>query len=56
MQARLHFLPDIQFKDKVQFAWGSIWNTIRTVVHMEIHVTFNTDFSQRVLMVYFMFC
>ena len=56
LQARLHFLPDIQFTDKAHFAWNSIWNTIHTVVHMEIHVIANTDFSQRVLIVYFIFC
>jgi hypothetical protein len=56
LQARLHFLPDIQFTDKAHFAWNSIWNTILNVVHMEINVIVNTDSSQRVLMVYFMFC
>jgi len=49
-------MPDIQFTDTAQFAWNSIWNTIRTVVLIEIHVIVNMDFSQRVLMVYFMFC
>ena len=49
-------MPDIQFTGKALFASGSIWNTVRTAVHVEIHVIVNTDFSQRVLVVYFMFC